>query len=307
MKITRDNINGIEVIILENQHLKISVAPALGGKIISIFNKPLQHEFLWTNKNLQLTINEPGADYDSNFFGGIDELIPNDLPESIDGIAYPDHGELWTSRLQHEILPDNALKVSGQLNLSNLQYSKTLLLDPTRPAVKLDYNIKNTSGERRNFMWKLHAAININAGDQLLTTAKKAIVADPAYSRFKKETGEFNWPHIENTDASIVPGKNGSMDFFYLYNTPSGEMQSLDKSGHLFSYTYDNKVFPYQWLFASYGGFLDHYMAILEPCTNMPISVNDAVSLNQSATLAPGDSIETSVTIFAGDKKDNSK
>jgi hypothetical protein len=40
---------------------------------------------------------ERGADYDSNFYGGIDELIPNDIPENIDGIDDPDHGELWTT------------------------------------------------------------------------------------------------------------------------------------------------------------------------------------------------------------------
>jgi hypothetical protein len=294
-------MRAIDTFVLENDHLKVSVAPALGGKILSVYNKPLRHEFLWTNKNLPLVAHDPGTEYDPNFFGGIDELIPNDIPESIDGIAYPDHGELWTTRLQHQVM-EHSIRVYGQLSLSKLEYSKTVSLNEHAPEINLSYTIKNSSGERRNFMWKMHAALNIQAGDKLITTAKKAKVADPEYSRFKKENNEFYWPHIENTDASIIPAKNGTMDFFYLFDTPSGEMQLLSEGGHLFSYSYGTTVFPYQWLFASYGGFLNHYTAILEPCTNMPMCVNDAISLNQSASLDTGESLQTKVIIFAGEK-----
>jgi hypothetical protein len=297
-----EKTNGIEVFILENELLRVSVAPALGGKILSVYNKPLGKEFLWTNKQLQPTIHEAGADYDSNFFGGIDELIPNDIPEIINGIPYPDHGELWTAKLQQEI-DGESIRVYGLLPLSGLHYSKSLVLDPSSPVIQLTYTIRNDSGERRNFLWKLHAALNIEAGDRLVTSARQAQVVDPEYSRFKKEPNAFEWPHIENTDASILPAKEGTMDFFYLYDTEKGEMQLVSKSGHVFSYLYDKKVFPYEWLFASYGGFLDHYTAILEPCTNMPISVNDAKQLGQSATLDAGESLTTSVSIFAGEKK----
>lgn len=302
LKFARQNVNAVEILTLENNHLKVSVAPAIGGKIISIYNKSLEHEFLWTNKNLQITTHEPGTSYDDNFIGGIDELIPNDIPETIDGIAYPDHGELWTSKLKYEI-EANSITVYGLLRLSGLNYSKTISLDDSGPLINLSYRIENNSGTQRNFMWKLHAALNINEGDKIITDAKKAIVADPEYSRFKKELSEFNWPQIENTNASVIPDKNGSMDFLYLYNTTTGKIQLQDKEGRLFGYSYDTKVFPYQWLFASYGGFLDHYTAILEPCTNMPISVNDAKSLSQSASLNAGEILETSVTIFAGEKK----
>ena len=298
----RDKINGVDVFILENDLLKVAVVPALGGKILSVYNKSLKKEFLWTNKNLQLKTQEPGADYDSNFLGGIDELIPNDIPETIDNISYPDHGELWTTKLHHEIL-GNTIIVHGQLKLSGLYYSKSVSLVSGSPSVQLGYIIRNDSGRQRNFLWKLHAALNIDAGNRLVTSATTGKVIDPEYSRFKKHLEPFKWPFIENSDASVVPAKNGTMDFLYLYDVLSGEMQLLDNDGHLFSYSYDKAVFPYQWWFASYGGFLDHYTAILEPCTNMPISVNEAKELKQTATLAPGEILATTVKIFAGEKE----
>jgi hypothetical protein len=109
----------------------------------------------------------------------------------------------------------------------------------------------------------------------------------------------------KNTDASIIPDDNNTMDFFYLYDIPQAEMQLISRDNkHLFSYSYDKKVFPYQWYFASYGGFLNHHTAILEPCTNMPLSVNEAKEKNQCVVLEPGQELITSVRIFAGEKKD---
>ena len=295
--------NGINIFTIESDHLKISLAPALGGKITSIYNKPLNKEFLWTNKNLLLAKNESGAEYDPNFWGAIDELIPNDLPETIDSIAYPDHGELWTTALQYNLL-DQKIALHGMLKLSGLYYNKTIHCDSYAPIIWLDYKIKNETNQPRKFLWKLHAALNIERGDRLITSAKYGKVVDPEYSRFKM-AGEFIWPIIENTDASIIPDHNNTMDFFYLYEIPQAEMQLISRDNkHLFSYSYDKKIFPYQWYFASYGGFLNHQTAILEPCTNMPLSVNEAKEKNQCAVLEPGQELITSVRIFAGEKKD---
>ena len=293
---------GIELLTIENDHLRVVIAPAGGGKIVSCFNKALQKEFLWTNKNVQLSVHNTGADYDSNFTGGIDELIPNDVPETIDSIDYPDHGELWTTSLSFTH-SETEIRVEGLLALSSLFYSKTIRLDNDAPVVHLAYNIRNDSGKRRHFLWKLHAAVNIEAGDRLVTPANYGQVVDPEYSRFKRDLNSFHWPVIENTDASIIPEKNNSVDFFYLHDIPKGEMQLHLSGEQLFGYTYDNKIFPYQWWFASYGGFLDHYTAILEPCTNMPMSVNEAKEKGQSAMLEPGESLITAVQIFAGTKE----
>ena len=144
--------------------------------------------------------------------------------------------------------------------------------------------------------------MQIQPDDKLITPAALAQVVDPEYSRFKN-TDEFKWPWIEEQDASIIPAANKTMDFFYLYDIQTGEMQLLSNNGqHVFSYRYDTNIFPYQWYFASYGGFLDHYTVILEPCTNMPMSVNEATAKGQSAVLAPGQSLTTTVEIYAGEK-----
>lgn len=300
--ISKTELNGIDILMIESKSLAVSIVPSLGGKILRLYNKKLSKDFLWTNQNLPLQKQETGADYDSNFIGAIDELIPNDISETIDGIDYPDHGELWTTALQYEQTKDTII-VHGSLPLSGLYYSKTLFLDAEAPVLHLQYLIKNETNELRHFLWKLHAALTIEAGDKLVTDAKWGQVVDPAYSRFA-DTTPFQWPVIENVDAAIVPPKTSAVDFFYLYDTPKGEMSLVNKNDTaLFCYSYDKNVFPYQWYFASYGGFLNHYTAILEPCTNMPLSVNEAIQKGQCAVLQPGESLQTSIQIYAGENK----
>lgn len=299
MHISHSRIEQVEVIICENDHLRVVVAPALGGKIVSIFNKQLTQEFLWTNTNLSLQSLPPGSEYDPNFFGGMDELIPNDMPETIDGIAYPDHGELWTTPLACSV-QDDSVTVFGTLPLSGLHYQKTIRLDPQGPYIQLDHKVRNDAPDTRHFLWKLHPALRIEPGDAVVTNARTARVVDPAYSRFT-DMADFVWPHVEGTDASRIPKKGNDVDFFFLWDAARSEMgmESGSKKS-LFNIIYDATVFPYQWYFASYGGFLDHYTAVLEPCTAMPMSVNEAAALGQCTVLRPGQILETSVRIYAG-------
>lgn len=299
MKIALTDYDGILVIRAENEHLAFEIAPELGGRIVSVYNKGLQKEFLWHNRHLKLARNKPGADYDSNFWGGIDELIPNDIPETVDGIAYPDHGELWTASLEHEV-SDERVSVFGLLPMSGLHYRKTLSFPVDGPVIRMHYEIRNDSGATRHFLWKLHAAVQIAEGDRLLSSAATARAVDVNASRIRSGAA-FQWPYIGSNDASKVPAHDGTMDFFYLYDIARPDMGMLSNNGnHLFEYQYDSNAFPFQWYFASYGQFNDHYTAILEPASAMPVSVNEAAALSQCSVLAPGGRIETVVSIYAG-------
>lgn len=298
----RNNINGVEILTLENDCLKTEIVPELGGKILSVFNKLLKKEFLWCNEILQLSTHSPGDDFDSSFYGGIDELIPNDVEETIDSILYPDHGELWTTPLKYE-LGESRIYLFGNLRFSGLQYRKDVYLDENDPVIYMEYKIRNESGSTRNFSWKFHAALAIKEGDKIVSDALNVSVIDTVYSRFKT-LGEFTWPIVENCNVSLVPPFNNTMDFFYLYKIAHPEMhlESPDANS-IFSFYYDRKVFPYQSYFASYGGFFNHYTLILEPCTSMPLSVPEAIKQGQCSVLGSNEEINTIVSIYAGEKQ----
>jgi hypothetical protein len=291
--------DGVPIIRLESEHLIVEVAPEVGGRIISLRHKRSGHEFLWRNAALPLTRSPSGSEYDPNFYGGIDELLPNDLPEQIDGATYPDHGELWTTSLHSQAQQDH-LVLTGTLTRSGLSYRREMHLHPGAPCLDLAYTITNSSPTDRSFLWKLHAALAIAPGDAIDCPARLGQVVDPAWSRFHS-TEPFLWPRIEDQNASVIPERNGTMDFFYLSELSAGWVAwRRPSAGLTFAYEFDRSVFPYVWLFASYGGFLNHYTAILEPCTAMPLSLREAARLNQCSRLAPGASLQTRVILWAG-------
>jgi len=295
-------IDGTPIVRVQNDFLQVDVAPGVGGRIVNLLEKSSNHQFLWHNPALKLEKLEPGAAYDPNFYGAIDELIPNDISEVINGIDCPDHGELWTAALDYRV-DGETLVLAGALPMFGLRYERRMTMAADGPSLHFDYRIENISGARREFLWKLHSALEINAGDRFVCPARAAVVGDPEYSRWSRSQ-PFEWPDIEGKRADIVPEKDGTMDFLYLYDLERGQIAWENADGSLtFVYEFDLNVFPYAWLFASFGGFDDHYMAILEPCTTMPISVNQAARLGQCSVLEAGDTLKTRVSIYAGPKR----
>jgi len=293
------DVDGQRVVRLRSKELDVDVAPEVGGKIVGIRHLGSGHSFLWRNPRLRLQPNRPGGEYDPNFYGGVDELLPNDVPETIDGVACPDHGELWTSRLAWRV-DGESLVLEGLLPLCGLRYRRRMTLRADSPHIDLHYRITNTTNHERHFLWKLHAALAVAEGDVIDCPAGQAQVIDPAYSRFSS-LEPFRWPILEGRRANVVPGDEGTVDFFYLFDLPSGRIAWKRPSRRLkFEYTFDTAVFPFAWLFASYGGFDGHYTVVLEPCTTMPIHVGEAIDKGTCSRLPPHGMLEAAVSIYAG-------
>ena len=79
---------------MRSRQLLVEFAPQVGGRMVKLQNLETGRQFLWKNPSLDLEKLPAGSEYDSNFYGGIDELLPNDMPEEINGVDFPDHGEL---------------------------------------------------------------------------------------------------------------------------------------------------------------------------------------------------------------------
>src|SRR3989442_445486 len=129
------NLDGVPLIRLESDVLRADIAPNVGGRLVSLVEKSGGHEFLWRNHALPLQSLPAGSEYDPNFYGGIDELLPNDMPEEINGVAFPDHRELWTLPLARQC-DEERLKLTGTLPRFGLRYEREVLLRPDPPLVR---------------------------------------------------------------------------------------------------------------------------------------------------------------------------
>jgi hypothetical protein len=289
VRISHTQWDGVPAVVLENESLRVVVAPSIGGRIVSLVHYPGNREVLWRNPRLKLAPCAPGAAYDPNFYGGIDEVIPGDLPETINGIACPDHGELWTLALQAEERGD-ALILSGRLPLFGLDYRRTMSLEANRLICR--YEIVNRSGAERQFMWKMHAAIAVRPGDRVVCPAATAQAADVEWSR-RKSASPFRWPVADGFDMSVVPAPDGTTEFLCLNGIGGGSMGIESADGAAITCSFDPAVFPCCVYFASHGAMSGAYTAVLEPCTAMPLSVNAAARSGLCSRLKDGESLAT--------------
>jgi hypothetical protein len=58
---------------------------------------------------------------------------------------------------------------------------------------------------------------------------------------------------------------------------------------------FDPKVFSCSWLFATYGGWRNYNVAVLEPCTGYPLNFDAMKAAGRHRTLGPGESLQTDV------------
>jgi hypothetical protein len=114
---------------------------------------------------------------------------------------------------------------------------------------------------------------------------------------------EFDWPVArcgeQNINLrSVEHPTSRKREFLYVRNLPE-PWCGVDDLGHQASIRmrFDTAKLPYVWLFLTYGGWRDYYTAVLEPCTNMPKDLAEAVRLGQSARIEPGKEFRTQVSV----------
>jgi hypothetical protein len=275
----------------ESGLLRVEAAPSVGGRIVSLVHKATGEEWLWRNPDLPLRRALPGTAYDPEFYGGVDEQIPCDGPEVIDGIAYPDHGELWTQALAAR-REGSALVLSGELPLLGLHYERRMELAADAPELRVTYRLQNRGGRPRAFLWKLHAALAVAPGDRIVCPAASARPLDLAWSRCRRMQA-FAWPRCGDLDMSVVPARDGTAEFLALTGLASGCVGlRRPATGAELRIEFDDAVFPCCWLFASYGRLLGHYTVVLEPATSPALTVAEHP---RPARLAPAECLVTTV------------
>jgi hypothetical protein len=126
---------------------------------------------------------------------------------------------------------------------------------------------------------------------------------DPAFSTVLPSGDGFEWPVPLATGElvdlrQIPPASSGLQEFVYVRDLPHGwcGVEDSQRCATL-RMNFDVNAFPYVWLFLTYGGWRNLYTAVLEPCSNMPKQLADAVRVGQAALLMPGQEFVTTVSV----------
>ncbi|MDE3187194.1 MAG: DUF5107 domain-containing protein [Acidobacteriota bacterium] len=293
----------LRTVVLENRFLRVVVFPEAGAKIWQITYKALNTDLLWNNPAVPPRAQPLYSGYDDNWSGGWDELFPNDEACSLKGLDLPDHGELWTGAWSTIPSGTNALKLRFVTPLTRFIAEKELILQDESPVLKVRYKLTNMGSEPFQFLWKLHPAFAVTVSHRIDFPPMNVLRELDFPGTLGDALPVFPWPYAALGDRvmdlrPVQDASSHALHFFYGTGYTDGWCGVTDRKKKLAAgLHFDPKVFSSCWLFATYGGWRDLNVAVLEPATGYPFQMEKMIANGQARTLSQGESIETEVVL----------
>jgi hypothetical protein len=306
----REIVDGFEALVLENPRVRAIVIPSLGGRVWELLDRVRGRQWIWHRDNVPLTVSPRGSSYDDVWAGGWEELFPNDAPADFEGRTLPDHGEWWTTAWTAAEVSAGAeavVRLVAETQTPNTSCFKEVRLRGDADTIHVSYRIESREADPFHFLFKQHLPIALTPSCELILPGGLVAAVDPAFGTLLPSPGPFAWPLAEGTNGrnvdlrQVPPRSSEEREFVYVSELPESWCGVDDVTqGASIRMRYDQQRMPFLWLFMSYGGWRDCYTAVLEPCTNMPKDLTEAVRTGQSARLDPGAVFETSVAVTLG-------
>lgn len=302
------SVGGIDAVVLENDMLRAVIVPSLGGRVWELEDRKSGRQWIWHRESVPLAPTAPGAEYDAVWAGGWEELFPNDAPGEFEGRHLPDHGEWWTLDWSGGMTAecDDAmarLTLEAETSCVRTICRKEFRLARGSSTLSVHYRVISREPQPFHFLFKQHLPVAITSTCRLVLPGGDVEAVDPAFGTLLTQPGSVPWPATtRGIDLRAVADREQRQrEFVYVRNLPAGVCGVVDPAQQsALRFEFDRAAFPYVWLFLSYGGWRDTYTAVLEPCTNVPKDLAEAVRRSTSARLLPGEQFEAVVAVTLG-------
>ena len=281
--------------IIENECLRLAVAPQLGGKITSLYYKPQAFEVLFQPTDRNYRLPEYGAAFAAYDTSGADEMFP-----TIDACAYPgndavrlpDHGELWSIPWSLETSVDC---ISTTVRGRCLPYSFRRKISLKERCVRLEYELENESDEKLYGLWAFHALVACDEASRIILPQTKRVlnVHDSHILGVAKTSHEF--PLTQDLQGKpyrldwLAARESGKTEKWYVDEPLGAEGPALLLNQGRLNYklSFDAKQLPYLGVWLNEGGFKGEYNCALEPSDGFYDSAELALANGCLPALSP--------------------
>lgn len=277
--------------ILESALIRAEVAPALGGKFVSLRSKRTGTEWLLPPLKPYEQANSRGG-FEGWDGGGFDECLPTVAPTE----TAPDHGEVWRHGWQDEPSDGSVLLRTTALN-NAVAFERRAHLDGA--TLVLDYSLENRSRVSQSLLYCAHPLLRVEPGDRILLPpeVRDVIVEGSAADRLGRRGDRVAWPNAGvGGDLSVVGPPDGRQAD-KLFAGPLAEgwcalvRPSLDEGVEL---TFTSEALPYLGLWICRAAWPEsgpakQYTVAFEPASAPCDSLADAEREGTAWKLAPGE------------------
>jgi galactose mutarotase-like enzyme len=286
---SRKTVGGFEIHTLSNDAVSLSIAPALGGRIVSLKDRVSRREWLdgWApaNKRRLWQPTDP-ADFETGPGAGIDECLPTVLPCKIGRKPLPDHGELWNQ--VPEFAVDPKIGVSCRWILKSLPLAFERRISLTENTVHFDYRLENRADAPTPFLWAWHPLFSWKRGDQIVSTEKSCL--SPGGDE------RLPWPGNDLSRAYFPKGATPAAKVF-LGPLSKGRAAIHAANGARLALSWPSSIFPYAGIWITRGFWKGLHHWAIEP-TNAPVDrLSDIHEPSAISLLAPREVREWTLVI----------
>jgi hypothetical protein len=299
-------INGIRSITLDNEWLRVSILPEIGGKIYDLISKPTGRNFLWHNPRVLPQPYPVEAAMVDFWCGGWDDIFPTCESCEFQGLQYPALGELHKVQFGVDDLcvdgADGVARLSAFTHISPVKAEKTITV--RGPVVHVRSEITNLGPLPLDFIWGTHPAFQPSRQMILRLPAKTGIVAHSSGPNFGEKGQRYAWPNLNTTAGTVVDmSRVYGMDakgFCGHYATDLAEgWYALEdpETGEGVVVKFPVDLCPYIWMWLGYGGWRGHWVLIIEPYTSYPVRLSHAVEVNTHRRIASQETFTVDVAV----------
>jgi galactose mutarotase-like enzyme len=309
---------GVRILFLENEFLRIGVLVDKGADIFQFLYKPTDTEFmLYTPRGLQPpAVQSIASDWGSfldYYEGGWQEILPNGGPScTYKGVEFGLHGEVTTIPWEYQIELDqpDIVKVTFSVRPFRSPYylQREMTLKQNEPMLILEESLTNEGRETLQYMWGHHPAFGapfLNESCRVDLPGQDLIIetfAGAAGTRLKGG-GRHNWPLVQEGNGPTIdlsrPDAPGieQEDLGYLVNLAEGWYAITNQDQKVgFAMSWSLETFPYLWIWRNfnmstgYPWYGQVYTLALEPWSSYPSAgLVTAIENGTAVSLAPGE------------------
>ncbi len=289
---------------LETDAIRTVVVPKMGAKIVSLFDKRNQLEWLVGPGKRPFQPASYGAMFTEQDLSGWDEMFPTivacEYPVSGEknGVFLPDHGEVWAIPWKLQPSISGSLKLSVDGKVLPYRLVRTLAYSAEN-VLKMHYELVNLGHEKMPYIWAAHP--QFVCGDQAeiifppqVTEVCNTIPSDWGWG--EPETC-FHWPEAVNPSGQRVridhtgaPSLKLARKFFVLPEISVGWVGLVRKPLNDWLYLeWNPDQVPYLGVWVDEGALSHETIAAPEPTTGFYDSLAVAWEKKQVTNISPNE------------------
>jgi Domain of unknown function (DUF5107) len=277
---------------IENDAIRMEVWPTIGGKVASVIDKADKYELMFNYASELPTVALYDVPFDRSWYAGWDECFPSIGPSQYvghpyDGIAVPDHGELWGLPTTAVPTKDGITTVWHGLRFG---YRLTRKLHLDGPSLIAEYTLINLAPFEFRFVWALHSLMAMIQPVHFGLPSAKFQFSHDAQSVEQQQP--FEWPIVsEMVDLSkteTLPARKGWKVFstepingpFVVRYPTRGRSVSIE-------YTSESNLPAYWGIWINTGGWSGHKHFAIEPTTGRYDQIDRSIWDGSAGRIAP--------------------